>query len=211
MRLGAWKTGVTVGVAVAAALVLPGAVIRQPAPTPTTALVGDAVWAPRAVLAPDFALRDQDGKLIALRSLRGRVVALTFMDSLCTTECPIEGAVLATVQRQLGRSTPLVVVVVSTDATGDTPARVRAFARRYGWTGPWYWLLGSQQQLAPVWGAYSITVVSVDGHSDAIYLIGRTGYERAAFGFPYSRRLLVADVQALAMRRTTAWTWPWDL
>ncbi len=208
MRVPWWGRGLLLGGAVSAALGVTSVVVRRPLPTPTAALVGDAVWAPGAVPAPEIALRDQRGRVVRLSALRGRVVAVTFMDSRCTTDCPVEGAVLAALQRRLGPAAPLTLLVVSTDPGGDTPARARAFARRYGWTGPWDWLLGSRRQLAPVWRAYHVRVQSADGHSDAIYLVGPGGDERAAFGFPYSVPLLLADVRALSRHRTVGWTWP---
>ena len=47
------------------------------------ALHGQATWAPGARPAPQFALRDQRGRLVSLSALRGRPVVLTFLDSLC--------------------------------------------------------------------------------------------------------------------------------
>ncbi len=39
--------------------------------------------------APPFALTDQDGRPVSLESLRGHTVALTFLDPVCTTDCPL--------------------------------------------------------------------------------------------------------------------------
>jgi hypothetical protein len=39
--------------------------------------------------APDFSLTDQDGRTVSLASLRGKVVLMTFLDPVCTTDCPI--------------------------------------------------------------------------------------------------------------------------
>ncbi|HTZ24545.1 MAG TPA: redoxin domain-containing protein, partial [Streptosporangiaceae bacterium] len=39
--------------------------------------------------APGFTLTSQDGHQVSLSSLRGKVVLLTFLDPVCTTDCPI--------------------------------------------------------------------------------------------------------------------------
>ena len=39
--------------------------------------------------APGFSLTDQDGHTVSLASLRGKVVLMTFLDPVCTTDCPI--------------------------------------------------------------------------------------------------------------------------
>jgi protein SCO1/2 len=46
--------------------------------------------------APDFTLVAQDGRRLALRDLRGKVVAVTFIYASCTDTCPILTAKLAT-------------------------------------------------------------------------------------------------------------------
>src|SRR5256714_10921826 len=46
---------------------------------------------PPGVRAPDFALRDQDGRLVTSTSLRGRPVVVTFLYSHCRDTCPITG------------------------------------------------------------------------------------------------------------------------
>ena len=49
--------------------------------------------APRWTLpAPGFQLTDQNGQPVSLASLRGKVVLMTFLDPVCTTDCPIIGA-----------------------------------------------------------------------------------------------------------------------
>src|SRR5271157_3163766 len=39
--------------------------------------------------APGFSLTDQNGQTVSLASLRGKVVLMTFLDPVCTTDCPI--------------------------------------------------------------------------------------------------------------------------
>lgn len=173
-------------------------------------LHGDAVWQPGAKPAPDLALRDQDGRLVTMASLRGHQVLLTFLDSQCTKDCPIEGHELATLGHQLGRSARPVLLVVSVNPT-DRPATARAFVHQSGldtgWT--WYWLMGTKAQLAPVWKSYDITVIPQNGdiaHSTVLYLIDAKGQQRAGYLFPFPLGAVTTDVRALAAE-TRGWVW----
>ena len=165
-----------------------------------TSLHAQITWVAGAKRAPGLALRDQQGKTISLRSLRGHVVLLTFLDSKCTRECPLEGHVLRDVFRRIARIRAS-AVVVSVDPWGDTPASARTFAARAGWPGNWHWLLGRKAELAPVWRAYDIAVKRTPGdilHSAALYVIDPVGNLRAGYLFPFSADPVVQDVQRLA-------------
>jgi cytochrome oxidase Cu insertion factor (SCO1/SenC/PrrC family) len=163
-------------------------------------LQAQATWAAGTKPAPGLALRDEAGARVSLRSLRGRVVLLTFLDSKCRRECPLEGRVLGDALHDLG-STDAVAVVVSVDPWGDTAASALVFAERAHWSGDWHWLLGKRAALAPVWRAYHIAVKRTPGdilHSTALYLIDPHGDLRAAYLFPFSARSVSQDVRQLA-------------
>src|ERR1700757_752900 len=55
---------------------------------------------------PDVELVDEDGKTVHLYSdlVRGRVAALSFIFTTCTTICPLIGANLGRLQTELARS-----------------------------------------------------------------------------------------------------------
>ena len=50
----------------------------------------DGSAAPLNFRAPAFTLTDQHGRTVTLASLRGKVVLLTFLDPVCTGDCPLE-------------------------------------------------------------------------------------------------------------------------
>jgi len=171
-------------------------------------LYGEAVWAAGSRAAPAIErLRDQTGRPFSLASLRGRTVAIAFFDSFCHQECPLEGRALALAERSLPAAQRPVLVAVSVD-TLDTPASAAAAARAWGLTAvaPWHWLLGTRRQLAPIWAAYHIYVAArpVNGdiaHTEALYLIDRRGYERAAYLWPFASRFVTMDLRTLGARR----------
>lgn len=187
-----------------AAAVLAAAVFAAPASPRSVrqpVLHGDAVWGAGKKLAPGFRLRDEHGHVRSLKDERGRVVLLTFMYSGCREICPIEGRMLAAAERRVGSSTRALLLVVSVDPGGDTPTTIRRFIRRAGLAGSrWHWLVGKRSQLAPVWRAYRIEVRAGRniGHSSALYLLDRRGYERSGYSVPFQSRLVVDDVRRLA-------------
>ena len=186
--------GIAVGVAAALVHRSQGSAAQ---PSPLRAQIS---WPAGAKPAPGLALRDQRGATISLRSLRGRVVLLTFLDSKCVRECPIEGRVLGDVFRGI-KATRAHTVVVSVDPWADTPASARTFAARSGWSGDWQWLLGNKAALAPVWRAYDIAVKRTPHdilHSTALYLIDPAGDLRAGYLFPFSAAAVTQDVKRLA-------------
>jgi protein SCO1 len=157
-------------------------------------------WPAGSRLAPGFSLHDQNGHALALSALRGHPVLLTFLDSVCKRECPVEGRVLRDVQRELS-GTGAVTAVVSVDPWSDTRASAIAFAHKARWEGTWYWLLGSRARLAPVWRGYSIGVRRQAGdiaHSVALYLIDGRGYLRDGYLFPFSASTVAHDARAVS-------------
>ena len=191
-----------------------GALIRVLAGSGTAAatlslptLHGQAVWKAGARRAPNVSLRDQTGSLVTLASLRGRPVLLTFLDSQCTSSCPIAGRQLGSVLRRLPAAERPTLVIVSVDHAGDTPAGIRRALAKWHLNGPWavHWLNGrTRAQLASVWRSYGVRVVSAKNdvvHSLALYLIDRRGYERTAYLFPFLQSFVQRDLGRLAQER----------
>jgi cytochrome oxidase Cu insertion factor (SCO1/SenC/PrrC family) len=159
-------------------------------------------WAGGKRRAPDFALHDQAGAPISLRSAHGRVVILTFIDPLCTTLCPLEAKVLDQVEQRLPQAQRPAVMAVSVNPWGNSRRYLRDDARRWRLDRSWHWAVGSKAQLERVWRAYEIgvrmtrrviagvTVHQID-HTEAAYVIDPRGYERALFIYPFA----ASDVQ----------------
>lgn len=201
-RYGLIVLAATVGVAIGlgAALVHNGRHHSPAGQQEVQQLAAQATWSPGTKPAPGFRLRDQTGRSVTLQTLRGHVVLLTFLDSVCKQECPVEGRVLRDVQQRIG-GTGAVSAVVSVDPWADTGATATAFARKSKWQGPWYWLLGSRSRLAAVWSAYGIGVRRERGdiaHSVALYVIDKHGDLRSAYVFPFSASAVAHDVHVIA-------------
>jgi protein SCO1/2 len=108
--------------------------------------------------AYDFRLPDQDGRPVSLSSLRGRVVALTFLYTHCPDVCPLIADMLHKAYQRLGASTAgrVAFVAVSVDPGGDTPEAVRDFLAAHHVDHELTYLRGSFDQLRPVWAHYYV-------------------------------------------------------
>jgi protein SCO1 len=194
-------TAAVVLIAMLAGKVILASSIGSAAPTPTpSGLQADIVIPPQSMAAPDFTLTDQNGQPVSVRALKGRVLAITFLDSHCKQLCPIEGEQLGKVQQALGTPSSMTLLVISVAPATDTPASERAFAAAHHWTGDWRWLMGSPDQLAAIWKAYSIEVQNAPDnilHSSVVYLVDRQGFERAGWAASLEPDLLAHDVRLL--------------
>lgn len=163
---------------------------------------GAAVWPSGRRPAPDFALPDQAGRRFALGGLRGRPVILTFMDSRCHQECPLEGRALAAGLQQVPAAERPMIVVVSVDPWEDTSGSIKRAMRRFGLASyDWRWLLAPRRRLAVVWRKYGIEVrrgATDIEHTDALYLIDKKGFERAGMVYPFLPSWISDDLRTLA-------------
>jgi protein SCO1/2 len=132
--------------------------------------------------------------------LRGRVVALTFLDTQCLQMCPLQASLLGRVQSDLGPKAAPSVVVVSIRPEVDTPSSIADYASTHGLVGDLHWVSGSDAELAPIWDEYGVGVQVASGdllHTSVIYLIDRAGYERVAFADLPDQSAVESDVRLL--------------
>jgi protein SCO1 len=109
--------------------------------------------------ARDFRLHDEDGRMTTLRGERGNVVVLTFLYSTCWDLCPAQAAEIMQAVEQVGDG--VTVMIVSVDPVGDTRERVREWLAVRGLEDdPAHFLIGTREELAPIWQAYGIVPVN---------------------------------------------------
>ena len=141
---------------------------------------------PEDIPAPGFELTDQNGKRVSLASLRGKVVVMTFLDPVCTTECPLIAQEFKEAGVLLGSANSKVeLVAIVANPTYRAVTFTQAFDRQEGLnTVPnWLYLTGSLSQLRQVWQQYGITVEnlpagSMSAHTDLAVIIDRSGHVR---------------------------------
>jgi protein SCO1/2 len=157
--------------------------------------------------APDFSLRDQNGQTITMSSLKGKVVALTFLYTHCPDVCPLMASQLAAADQRLGADAQNVELIsVSVDPLGDTLPAVQKFTEDHNLAGRsnWHYLMGSPGQLRPVWDAYHVGSSAGDqaategvDHSAMVYLADRTGRLRVILSANFTVSDFVQDARAL--------------
>jgi protein SCO1/2 len=136
----------------------------------------------------DFALRDQNGDLVRLSALRGKVVVLSPMYSTCRETCPltaqqIRGALddLSTGQRKEVRAFAL-----SVDPANDTPDSARRFLVERRVSGYLDFLVGSRTELQPVWRDYGFAPQTREReHNSYVVVLDRSGRQRVGFPVDY--------------------------
>jgi cytochrome oxidase Cu insertion factor (SCO1/SenC/PrrC family) len=130
-----------------------------------------------------FQLTDQDGRTVTLASLRGKVVLMTFLDPVCTSDCPIIGQEFKQAGVMLGSQDKNVeLVAVVANPTYRSIEFTRAFDSQEGFNtvSNWLYLTGSLSQLGRVWDEYGITVSNLPAgamvaHSEEAVVIDRSG------------------------------------
>ena len=143
--------------------------------------------APLNFPAKPFQLTDQHDQTVSLASLRGKVVLLTFLDPVCTTDCPLIAQEFRAAGQLLGASARQVeLVAVVTNPIYHQVADTQAFDRQENLTQVpnWLYLTGSVAQLQQVWKNYAIAAQilpagSMIGHPDIAYVIDQNGRVRA--------------------------------
>jgi protein SCO1 len=152
---------------------------------------------PPGVRAPDFALRDQDGRLVTTASLRGGPVVVTFLYTHCKDTCPITAQQVKGALDDLRRQVP--AIAISVDPPNDTRASARRFLAKVGIGGRMRFLLGSRSELARVWRGFAIRPQRQhEEHQARLVLLDARGMQRV--GFPISQATperIAHDLRAL--------------
>lgn len=148
---------------------------------------------------PDVTLKDAGGKAVALRKILddGEPLMLNFIFTSCTTVCPVMSGIFSQVQTKLGRSVRL--VSISIDPEYDTPARLRAYGKRFDAGAEWTMLTGSLADSIAVQRAFGAYRGDKMDHLPATFI-------RAEAGKPWLRidGLASADDLVQEYRRLVA-------
>jgi protein SCO1/2 len=152
--------------------------------------------------APDFALRDQDGRTVTMAGQRGHWTVVTFLYTHCPDVCPLIAASLnGAVKSDAGRTAGLRALAVSVDPARDTPAAVHHYVVTHRLAPRFRYLIGSAMQLERVWADFHVAALpGADGlvtHSTFEILIDPHGHERLLYDATITTAELVDDLNAL--------------
>jgi cytochrome oxidase Cu insertion factor (SCO1/SenC/PrrC family) len=136
--------------------------------------------------APPFRLTDQSGRSTSLASFRGRVVVMSFIDPVCTSDCPVIAQEMRAADLMLGNEKKKAeFVAIVANPIFRSVADVDAFDRQESLTSfaNWRYLTGTERQLSTVWNDYSVQAVvepggAMIGHTEIFYVIDPSGHIR---------------------------------
>ena len=156
---------------------------------------------PAGIPPAEFGLRDEHGRIVRLRDLRGRPAVVTFLYTTCRDTCPLTAQQIRAALDELGEDVP--VIAVSVDPANDTPRRARAFDVKQQMVGRMRWVLGTSAQLQRIWRAYGVAPQTSDSeHSASTVVIDGRGRQRVGFATSVlTPEALAHDIEALRRER----------
>jgi len=133
-------------------------------------------------VVPDFRLTDQKRRSVTLSSLRGKVVAVSFvytncaLPNFCLRLANNFNVLQKRFKRQLGRD--LVLLTITFDPVHDTPEVLAEYAEQWKADATWRFLTGPESEIARVcrmFGVYAFPDEGLMDHSLHTVLIDRQG------------------------------------
>jgi protein SCO1/2 len=166
---------------------------------------------PKIKPAPEFALTKQDGKRLALKDLRGKVLAITFIYASCTDTCPLLTAKMAGIQDRLGSDFgPRVYFVsITVDPERDTPEVLKRYAEvHHANSDGWAFLTGTPADIRDVAKRYGIYYKKMPrgdvDHTFLTSLVDQGGTLRVQYmGVRFKPDEMLRDIQSLVKEART--------
>lgn len=187
---------------VGAAFVAPLAVIATLASPAGAAAIAADTGTGRAMVtlphrpSPAFVLTDQAHRTVSSASLAGKLTLLTFLDPVCSDDCPLIANQLAEADRELGPLTGRIqIVAIDSNPLFSHVSDTAAFTASHGLTSlpNWHFLSGQPETVQSLLSSYGIGVavpaVGMIQHGEGVYFLGSDGSEVAYVGDGANARL----------------------
>lgn len=138
---------------------------------------------------PDVKVTTQDGRTVDFYSdlIKGKVVAVNFVFTSCSTVCPPMGAIFGKLQE---RRADAHLVSVSIDPEVDTPAKLKAWGRKFGAKPGWTLVTGKKDDIVRILKAMNAYSPDYVNHQP-VTLLGNdaTGTWKRSYGFTSATKL----------------------
>jgi protein SCO1 len=144
--------------------------------------------------APDAAVIDQDGRHINFYQdlVRGKVVAVNFIFTTCTTICLPMTANFSQLQKllgpKLGRDVQLISVTV--DPENDTPARLKEWGEQFHRAPGWTFVTGPRAEILRLMRAFGVPTGDKTEHSARVTVIDAMGHRSGVSGLASPSEIL---------------------
>ncbi len=164
-------------------------------PNATTLLAegidGPATPVPGDVRPPDVPLVEQHGQPVTFAKLQGKVLLVTYLDPVCTTDCPVIAQEFKQADALLGSEARDVdLVAINANPLYRTTADLRAFdhQERLEHLPNWIYLTGTVGELRKLWSTFGVEIFVPGGgamvtHPDGAAIIDREGHIRSLANF----------------------------
>ena len=135
----------------------------------------------------DTVLTNQNGEKMRFYSdlIKGKVIVINTFFANCTSSCPVMTANLVKVQNALGDrfGKEIFFISITVDPVMDTPASLKAYARKYNAKAGWNFMTGDEKDVNLVLKKIGQYVEQKNDHLN-IFVIGneRTGLWKKSFG-----------------------------
>jgi protein SCO1 len=127
----------------------------------------------RAFVIPDVTLLNADARPVRLHNLlagRGAVM-LDFISTNCTAVCPELSRAFSGASKKLSfENATIRMISVSMDPERDTPARLKAYAKRFGAGANWQFLTGDREAIISIRRAFDNYQERVSGAEPLTFL-----------------------------------------
>jgi protein SCO1/2 len=176
-----------------------------------TASIAAGEGLPKIKPAPEFTLTTQDGKRLALKDLRGKVLAITFIYASCTDTCPLLTTKMAGVQDSLGSAfgPKVSFLSITVDPDRDTPEVLKRYAEAHkaSPTG-WAFLTGTRTEIGDVAKHYGIYYKKMPrgdvDHTFLTSLVDQNGILRVQYmGVRFNPDEMLRDLRSLLREGNT--------
>jgi protein SCO1 len=128
----------------------------------------------KSLSIPDVEVLDQDGNVRHFYSdlIKGKIVAVNFIFTNCTTICPPLGATFARVQRELGDKVgkDVYFISVSVDPLTDTPERLKAWGAKFNAGPGWTFVTGNKEQIDRLLRALGASTARREDHTPSVII-----------------------------------------
>lgn len=184
---------------IVAALLLPIAALPAAAAEPESPEVA-------TIDIPDVPVLDQDGRKLLFRSelVAGKVVAINFIFTNCTTICPPLAATFGKLRKLLGERAgrDVHLISISVDPVTDTPAHLKAWAAKFGEGPGWTLVTGEREDINRLLKSLGAYTANMNDHPPLVLISNRRGQWTRAYGLASPARLAAVIDEMAALGAT---------
>ena len=173
----------------------------NPATAPATKEASKEASSATSLQIPDVTVYNQNGRRLNFYTdlVKGKVVAINFIFTTCTTICPSLTATFRRVQQELSAQSghDVELISISVDPTIDTPERLFDFAAKFKAEPGWTFVTGDKNEIDSLLQALGAAVANKNDHTPMI-LVGNdaTGYWTRTYGLSSPTTLVKVITEA---------------